>query len=416
MKVERAIRMLHDVANQFGLYDRMQYELEHLNGNEEAIMQMGMRLGLSERDLQNGSSPVPDALYKRYSLFTHFADWKLCEELVGPYAPYRTLQSIFGEKYQGPNVPSSAEEKEAIAVSVRSRCDQKILQINELFPDTYPLHLPVWKFRISTSEFLSFEKVYELADSWDDAVRRFSALFFAAVEAELPESDALELNLLASFFDAVDLVMPQERITYSHIQKYRAQMQEEGFKQFGSYVKIRMEIPFWKAREFYSDLDFLARYIAHHDGAKAAIRSFLARILAYECHYTFINNVEEHEYRQSLTEEELEEYEIDSMMSGEDDISPTYIIPESVLIEKTDKEITQKDRLIAEHGKKLVQSIRNGGVTPTPNREYSNLTARRMNRMGIDLGLPKHYINPLPSHEDIDCDEFTEEGACNEEY
>ena len=210
--------------------------------------------------------------------------------------------------------------------------------------------------------------------------------------------------------------MPQERITYGHIQKYRVQMQEEGFKQFGSYVKIRMVIPFWKAREFYSDPDFLARYIADHDGAKAAIRSFLSRILAYECHYTFINNVKEHEYRQSLTEEELEEYEIDSMMSGEDDISPTYIISESILIEKTDKEITQKDRLIAEHGKKLVQSIRNGGVTPIPNREYSNLTARRMNRMGIDLGLPKHYINPLPSHEDFDCDEFTEEGTCNEEY
>ena len=416
MKVERAIRMLHDVANQFGLYDRMQYELEHLNGNEDAIVQMGIRLGLSERDLQNGTSPVPDTLYKRYSLFAHFADWKLCEELVGPYAPYRMLQSIFGEKYQGPDVPSSAEEKEAIAASVRSRCDQKVLQINELFPDTYPLHLPVWKFRISTSEFLSFEKVYELADSWDDAVRRFSALFFAAVKAELSEREALELNLLASFFDSVDLVMPQERITYSHIQKYRALMQEEAFKQLSSYVRIRMEIPFWKAREFYNDPNFLARYITQHDGAKATIRSFLSRILAYECHYTFVNNVKEHEYRQSLTEEELEKYEIDSMMSEEDDTFPTYIISESILIEKTDREIAQTDRLIAEHGKNLVKSIRNGGIASSLNRENSNLTARRMNRMGIDLGMPKHYINLQPSHEDIDCDEFSEEGACNEEY
>ena len=149
MKVERAIRMLYDVANQFGLYDRMQYELDHLNGNEDAIVQMGMRLGLSERDLQNGASPVPDALYKRHSLFAHYADWKLCEELVGPYAPYRALQSIFGEKYQGPDVPSSAEEKEAIAVSVRSRCDQKILQINELFPDTPGLEIPFQHKRVS---------------------------------------------------------------------------------------------------------------------------------------------------------------------------------------------------------------------------------------------------------------------------
>ena len=126
--------------------------------------------------------------------------------------------------------------------------------------------------------------------------------------------------------------------------------------------------------------------------------------------------MKEHEYRQSLTEEELERYEIDSMMSGEDDTFPTYIISESILIDKTDREIAQADRLIAEHGKKLVKSVRNGGIPSSLNREYSNLMARRTNRMGIDLGLPKYYINPLPSYEYIDCDEFSEEGACNEEY
>ena len=156
------------------------------------------------------------------------------------------LRAIFGEKCQVPDIPSSEQEKEAIITSVRARCDQKVLQINELFPDTYPLHLPVWKFRIRTNKFLSFDKVYELVDAWDDVIQRFSTLFFAAVEADLPENDALELNLLSSFFDAVDLVMPREKITYGYIQKTRAQIQEEGFKQLSSYVRICRVIPFWK--------------------------------------------------------------------------------------------------------------------------------------------------------------------------
>lgn len=414
MKAKRAVRMLHDVAFQFGLCEGIQEELEHLSENQDAIVQMGTRLGLSEKDLQNGTSPVPDALYKQYPLFADFSEWKFCETLAGPYAPYRVLRSIFGAKCQVPDVPSLAEEKEAIAASVRSRCDEKVLQINALFPDTYPLHLPVWKFHISTSEFISFEQVYELVESWDDAVRRFSALFFAAMEADIPESDALELNLLASFFDAVDHVMPLERITYAHIQKYRVQMQEEGFSQFSSYVRIRRVIPFWKAREFYRDSALLARYIEQHDGAKAAIRSFLSRILTYECHYTFINDLKEHEYRQSLTEDELEEYEIDSMMSDEEDDAPTYIFSEPILIDKIDNEITQQDRLIAEHGKSLVKSVYHGGVPPKMQREYSNNVARLMHRMGINPGLPKHEINPLPAPTGADCSEFREEGDCDE--
>lgn len=416
MKTKRAIRVLRDVAMKFRLLDRMEYEFVHLDESDDAILRMGTRLGLSEKDLQNGTSTVPHKLYKRYSLFSRFADWELSERLVGPYAPYRMLRAIFGEKCQVPDIPSSEQEKEAIITSVRARCDQKVLQINELFPDTYPLHLPVWKFRIRTNKFLSFDKVYELVDAWDDVIQRFSTLFFAAVEADLPENDALELNLLSSFFDAVDLVMPREKITYGYIQKTRAQIQEEGFKQLSSYVRICRVIPFWKAREFYRDSDFLARYIARHDGAKAAIRSFLSEVLTYECYYIFIKDLKKHEYRQSLTEEELDAYDLDSMVSREEDEDPTYIISEPILIDKTDSELSQTDRLIAEHGKMLVKSVHCGGIAPDPNREHSNPLVRMMKRMGYDLELPEHSDTPLPSPDDIDCDEFREEGDCNEEY
>ena len=152
MKTKRAIRVLRDVAMKFRLLDRMEYEFAHLDESDDAILRMGTRLGLSEKDLQNGTSTVPDKLYKRYSLFSRLADWELRERLVGPYAPYRMLQAIFGEKCQISDIPSSEQEKEAIITSVRARCDQKVLQINELFPDTYPLHLPIWKFWISTME------------------------------------------------------------------------------------------------------------------------------------------------------------------------------------------------------------------------------------------------------------------------
>ena len=59
------------------------------------------------------------------------------------------------------------------------------------------------------------------------------------------------------------------------------------------------------------------------------------------------------------------------MVSREEDEDPTYIISEPILIDKTDSELSQTDRLIAEHGKMLVKSVHCGGIAPDPNREHS---------------------------------------------
>ena len=117
-----------------------------------------------------------------------------------------------------------------------------------------------------------------------------------------------------------------------------------------------------------------------------------------------------------MLQEELDAYDLDSMVSREEDEDPTYIISEPILIDKTDSELSQTDRLIAEHGKMLVKSVHCGGIAPDPNREHSNPLVRMMKRMGHDLELPEHSATPLPSPADTRCDEFREEGDRNEEY
>lgn len=411
MDFKRAYRTLCDVARLFDVYDRMEEEFEHLAENEHALILMGNRLGLSESDLQKGISPVPDALYKRYSVFSHLSTWKLAELMTGRYGAYRALQSIFGDLYQGPDVPSKAEEDDALVAAVRFRCDQKVIQINKLFPNTYPLNLPVRTFSISTEEFISYRSVYEMSDSWDECLQRFSNLFFSAIDADLPECDALELNLLATFFDAVDCVLPMKPITYNHIQNFRAIMKEEGFKQLSSYARIRFVIPFWRAREFYSDSDNLSRYISNHADAKSTIRSFLSNVLSYECRYTFIIDMDKHEYINSLTDEELEEYTLNHLTDDPNDELPIYMYSEPILIQKSEKELNVEDRLIAEHGKILVKSIRNGGVISNQRREVTNSLTRLLRRRDR---LSKHAIRPQSSDNDRFPADFGEEGDFDE--
>lgn len=414
MNTKRAIRMMYDVAHQFNLFDRMEDELEQAQNNEATMIALGMRLGLSEKDLENSIPSVPNALYKQYSLFQYLNDWELAETLSSPYAPDRFLKCIFGNKWTDSSVPTIDEERKALATSVRARCDQKVLQINELFPNTYPLHLPVWKFHINTCNFISFKNVYAMIDSWDEVLQRFSTLFFAAVKGDLPEREALELNLLSSFFAAFDCIMPHIPITYQHIQKYRAQMQHEGFHQLTSYVRIHKIIPFWQAREFYFNTDALTHYVEHHNDTKATIRSFLCKISNFECHYTFILDSKKHDYIQSLTDDEFLEYGFNCLGLEDDDTPSPYMDSEHILIEKTAQEIDSKDRFIAEQGKRLLKSIHFS--SSVSKAEHFNPTARQMYRMGINSSLPESYIHPLPISDVMQCNDTYEGGIGNDAY
>lgn len=118
-----------------------------------------------------------------------------------------------------------------------------------------------------------------------------------------------------------------------------------------------------------------------------------------------------------MLQEELDAYDLDSMVSREEDEDPTYIISEPILIDKTDSELSaDRSSDCRAQGKMLVKSVHCGGIASDPKREHSNPLVRMMKRMGYDLELPEHSDTPLPSPDDTRCDEFREEGDRNEEY
>lgn len=385
MNTKRAYQVIYDVLSQFDLTDQFESELEAAAGNEEKLFRIAEAVGITKDNLRLGIAPVPDAVYMQYPLFDLLSNWNFSKLLTGKYAPLRALGQVFGHQVVDAlaDVPTEKEEEEMVMASVRARCDRKALQINELFPGTYPLELPVSKFALRTNELISFDKVYEMADSFEAVIKRFSTLFFAAVQADLTEQEACELNLLATFLEATDLVLVNRPITYSHIQEYRVYMQEEGYTQLESYVRIRRVIPFWMAREFYKDADFVVKYIEQHADAKATIRRFLMKVTAYECTYTLIKDISEHQRRQGMTEEELEEYEIDRMMSEWEDTPPTYETCEPILIAKENDEIDEKDRLIVERGEKILKNAR--CKYPPQEPEARNITVRIMKRFGLSV-------------------------------
>ena len=284
MDTKRAFRIIYDVANMFDSADYVDREREQLMlselPEEEVVITLGAYMGLSERELAIGTHSLPTSIYKKNPVFDLLSGWHFAELMAGENGPAHLLKAIFGDKAIT-SVPTKEEEERVMIESVRARCDAKVLQINAMFPNTYPLHLPVHKFFISTDTFVSFEQVEALCDSFDQVVTRFSELFFADVKDALSDDLALELNLLATFLGAVDMMLPTERVCHSYIQKYRQLLQQECYTSITDYVRIHRNIPVWRAREFYSNREFAKNYIQNHPDCKRVVREFLQKVTSW---------------------------------------------------------------------------------------------------------------------------------------
>lgn len=393
MNVKQARQLIKWVAEDLSIPAVSMMDLRRMG--EEELVRVGASVGLTREDLATNRSPVPDAVRKKYKVFDLMSQWDLAGMLVGKYGPMRFLQRVFRNQYHGPDVPSEEEEREMMARAVLPRCDAKARQINELFPGSFPVELPVLKFMVETSNFRSFKEVYQLADAFDELVECYGKLFFKALEGDLTEKQALEFDLLSSFLEARDVVDVRHRMTYAYVAENRTMLREEGFHQLSSYVGIRRIIPVWKAREFYVDQAYVTRYIERHDVAKVEIRRFLSKIDAFSCCYVFIQNMEEHELLQSLPEEERMERETANMLQEEmDESNATYLISDPILVTKVGDEVSEKDLIIAERGLKMVKSVRNGGVLPRRRQESYDILRRQMKRFGMEI--PEQPDVPLP--------------------
>lgn len=378
MNTQRAFKVIADVAGRFdcrALIDKEHERLVAENLPEAKIHAvLGECLGLSTKEVIFGTDYLPSRIYDRYPAFALVSKWHFAELMAGPNGPAQMLKAIFGDKATT-NAPSKKDEDKATIASVRARCDAKVLQINELFPNTYPVHLPVYRFHISTDRFISFEQVEELCAEYDRVVARFSELFLSDVQEDLPKEQALEFNLLATFLDAVDLIMPAQRVCHNYIQQYRHILQQEHYDDINDYVRIRRSIPVWRAREFYKNREFALGYVQKHPECKRLIRQFLQKVTAYECQYIFINNQEAHERFQNRpidmndwTAEDWADFEADDdddwVYNPSKSVNPSapYVISEDIIIPKDNTEITEVDRLIAGYGQTIVGSKRNGGA------------------------------------------------------
>ena len=253
--------------------------------DEETLNRISVCTGLSPEAILRTDLEEAKRYWRKYPFFRlyheymeswgwyqHFSDQK-------PTAAEMLLNALFAEEKGIRGTPRYDMN------DLTKRLVDKLKDIDKAIPGTYHKGAEITQLHVYTQIFFSFPKCADMLRSFITMVKRTEELFFRALQNELSQDEANELNFLASWLDATDVVMPSTRITYGNVRALKDVYLEENLTDFFSYVKIRGFIGTnpWRCQEFFDDVELVKEFFYIFPRAKADMRKFAHDVANFSC-------------------------------------------------------------------------------------------------------------------------------------
>lgn len=256
--------------------------------NMFGVAEVAKVLGVSLDDILNMNEDAISIWYRKYSFFRIYSDflsqwnWGANFSDKKPPAEEILLKAIFSDE---DNIYSDYKRRYDFC-DIKQRLIKTLEKINLVLPGTIHPNAEITNLRIRTETLISFPQCDRMVQSFLDMVVRLKELFFKAIHSELDDSEINELNFLASWFDACDVITPSTRITYDNILRYREIYAEENHSDFFEYVKLKwIHFSPWRCKEFLDNLDLAQELVNVFPTAKKIIREFAVDAGKYTCEF-----------------------------------------------------------------------------------------------------------------------------------
>ncbi len=181
---------------------------------------------------------------------------------------------------------------------IKTRLIAKLKETDAFLPGTYHKDAEITELVIRTEVLFSFPQCAEMIKSFVCMVDRTKELFFKAIHENLSVDEERELNFLASWLRASDVVMASVDITYNNIRTFRPVYLKENLSDFFSYVSIRrfysLESLFptddfvpWRCREFFEDVELAQALVTIFPNLKPKMLRFANELLNFSCSFVW---------------------------------------------------------------------------------------------------------------------------------
>lgn len=257
--------------------------------DKDTLHKIGVNFGLTEDEILNTDKEAARRYWNKYPFFQLYRDykaqWEWNQKFKDPQPTEEEvlLNAIFGS---GGGIPVRARYNWA---SIKERLISQLKSVDEYIPGTYHDGAEITDLRISTQTIFSFPQCGDMIRSLIDIVDRIKELFFLALRQDLTQSEANELNFLASWIRAVDVATPSTIMTYDTICMYRDVYIEEGYDDFFEYVKFNAFVGTnpWRCKEFFDDPKLVEKLLYNFPQAKGEMRKFALELTKFECEFVW---------------------------------------------------------------------------------------------------------------------------------
>lgn len=318
------------------------------------IDRLAIHFGMTDEEIVNCDEQAARRFWNKYPffyLFDKYLDtWAWSSRFMGkePTLLERFNWAIWGGKEGFPVT------RRYYFSEVKTRLIEKLKEIDAVVPGTFHKDAEILDLSIRTEVFFSFPECKTMMSSFLDMLNRLKELFMKAVSSDLSEEEQKEINFLASWFDARDVMLPSSLITYDNICLFRNIYREENLKDFYSYVRIRRisydgflynttDFVPWRCQEFFEDQEIVQEFVDNFPFAKKSMREFANLVANFCCVFTWSDA---NPIRYSPDEErELSEF---NQSIGEEDIplEERAKEPTRIYVEKTPEETAGWDQYI----------------------------------------------------------------------
>ena len=333
--------------------------------DEETLTRLSIHLGMTKQEILDMNEDAAGRYWNKYPFFyllseyISYCEWYSHYEGERP-SPAELLLNVIFTNNKGYPAKKKYSEQDII-----KRLVAELKEIDKYIPGTHHVNADITKLVITTESVFSFPRCKEMVSSYLDMVDRVQQLFFKALKSELDENEINELNFLASWLRAEDLVYPGVLITYPNILMFRDIYNEENYDDFFAYVKFRRYtygflsardfVP-WRCKEFLEDSELIQRFVNVHPLAKESMREFYMELVNFSCEFTWSDALPI-----ELSEEEELEYRIlNNIEPGED----LHLAKERthVYVRKNEKELGDCEEYIRNLNR-VTSPVSQGGVS-----------------------------------------------------
>lgn len=241
-------------------------------------------LGISVEDILALNDEAAAKWWRKYPYLWHLHSFNYAYEksFFGKgYDSIKMVEAIFDTKLNCPYPPRYNFN------DIKKRLEDELKEIDKSLPGTYHKNAKITNLKITTDNFIEFEHIEEMTESFIDMIHTLKSLTLKALKDELPQDEIYEFNFLSTVLGFRDRFYVKGFLRYNDLLFAKSIYSDVTEENFNNYFILRKAFDFkpWHCTGFANNRAIVESFLSVMPSAKAEMRQFSELASQFFCSF-----------------------------------------------------------------------------------------------------------------------------------